>query len=165
MIELFKKFLPVGTNTDVTNEIKAVADGILVPIEKVPDETFSQKMLGDGVAIDLQTDIIVAPANGTITMIFPTLHAFGLSMENGIEILVHIGLNTVALNGKGFKQYINTGVPVKKGDRIIKVNRKFLIDGGYNPITMMIFTQTGGLQLNYTKNGKVYGGRSTVATF
>lgn len=164
MMELLKRMLNKIPES-AANEIVAVADGRLLPMEQVPDPVFSEKMLGDGVAIELSGDAVVAPADGVVSMIFPTLHAFGLTMDNGIEILVHIGLDTVSLNGRGFKSGIKQGTPVKKGDPIIEVDREFVRAQGLNPITMMIFTQTGGRSLTLTTGGNAEKGRSVVAAF
>lgn len=164
MMELLKRMLN-KTPEGAANEIVAVADGRLLPMEQVPDPVFSEKMLGDGVAIDLSGNAVVAPADGVVSMIFPTLHAFGLTMDNGIEILVHIGLDTVALNGRGFKSGIKQGTPVKKGDLIIEVDREFIRSQGLNPMTMMVFTQTGGHSLTFTTEGNAERGRSVVAAF
>ena len=164
MMELLKRMLN-KTPDGAANEIVAVADGRLLPMEQVPDPVFSEKMLGDGVAIDLSGNAVVAPADGVVSMIFPTLHAFGLTMDNGIEILVHIGLDTVALNGRGFKSGIKQGTPVKKGDLIIEVDREFIRSQGLNPMTMMVFTQTGGHSLTFTTEGNAERGRSVVAAF
>lgn len=164
MMELLKRMLN-KTPEGAANEIVAVADGRLLPMEQVPDPVFSEKMLGDGVAIDLSGNAVVAPADGVVSMIFPTLHAFGLTMDNGIEILVHIGLDTVALNGRGFKSGIKQGTSVKKGDLIIEVDREFIRSQGLNPMTMMVFTQTGGHLLTFTTEGNAERGRSVVAAF
>ena len=147
------------------NEIVAVADGVLLPIEQVPDPVFSQKMMGDGVAIDVSGSQVVAPADGVLSMLFPTLHAFGLTMDNGIEILVHIGLDTVALNGSGFASKLKVGTPVKKGMEIVRFDRELILGQGYNPMTMMIFTNTNGHTMKFVTEGNARKGRSVVAVF
>ena len=102
---------------------------------------------------------------GVLSMLFPTLHAFGLTMDNGIEILVHIGLDTVALNGRGFASKLKMGAPVKKGTEIVRVDREFILGQGYNPMTMMIFTNTNGHTMKFVTEGNVRKGRSVVAAF
>ncbi len=162
MMDFLKKlFNPIPPSAP--NELAAPADGRLLPVEQVPDPVFSRKMLGDGVAIALEGSQVVAPADGVVTMLFPTGHAFGLTMKNGIEILVHIGLDTVALNGKGFVPCAGVGDRVEKGQRIIEVDREYVMKQGYNPMTIMILTQTAGYDINYVTSGEVQRGRSVVA--
>ena len=163
-MDFLKKIMKTNPMS-TSNVLVAAADGRLLPMEQVPDPVFSQKMLGDGVAIDLTGDLVVAPADGVVSMLFPTGHAFGITMENGIEILVHIGLDTVALNGKGFAPCTVVGTSVKKGDQIVRVDREFVMKQGYNPMTIMILTQTGSHDINYTASGEVQRGRSVVAVF
>lgn len=147
------------------NSIAAVADGCIIPVEQLPDETFSKQMLGPSVAIELSGDRIVAPAAGVITMIFPTLHAFAITLKNNIEVLVHIGINTVELKGMGFKKCVNVGDSVNKGDTIILLDRKQIAQKGYDTSTVMIFTELAGHTISISAMGEVVKGRSTVATY
>ena len=107
-------------------ELKLIApiDGNTIALSNVPDPVFSQKMAGDGTAIDSTGDIVVAPCDGELTLIFKTNHAFAMSLDNGIELLVHIGIDTVSLNGEGFERLIEPGQTVKAGTPIIKINRE-----------------------------------------
>ncbi|WP_286908040.1 PTS sugar transporter subunit IIA [Clostridium sp. UBA1652] len=114
--------------------------GKIVNLEKVPDEMFSKKMLGDGAAVEIEDDIIHAPQDGVIRALFPTKHAFVLETKEGIEILVHIGLDTVDLDGEGFEAIVDIDSKVKAGDPIIKVDRKLIESKGFNLITMVIVT-------------------------
>ena len=134
MFELFKKHSEINNNDFV-----AVASGEIIPLAKVRDDVFSKKMLGDGVAIKPSDDIIVSPCNGVITMLFPTLHAFGIKNDDNVEALVHIGLDTVNLKGKGFKCYVKQGDRVKAGDKIIKIDSYDLMNKGYDLTTMLLF--------------------------
>ena len=90
--------------------IAAVVSGQIIPIEKVKDEAFAKKM-GDGVAIVPSDDYIVSPCDGTVSMLYPTLHAFAVTSEDGMDILIHIGIDTVKLKGKGFRGRIRKLVP------------------------------------------------------
>ena len=148
-----------------SNEIVALADGKMIALEKVDDEVFSKKIMGDGIAIQQTGNLIVAPASGTIRMMFPTMHAFGLVMENGIEILVHVGLDTVELKGKGFRRFVNVNAVVKKGDPIIQMDREFVEKEGYDSTALMIITECKGHQITFTQEGMVKKGKSVVATF
>ena len=147
------------------NELVAVADGKSIPLEEVPDEVFSQKMLGDGIAIELQGNTIVAPADGKLTMIFETLHSFGMILDNNMEILVHIGIDTVALNGKGFKKLAKENTYVKAGTPIISVDKDLVEENGYNTVTMMIITNSDKYELKMNEHGIVQKGKSIVLTY
>ncbi|WP_238906399.1 PTS glucose transporter subunit IIA [Clostridium sp. YIM B02506] len=120
--------------------IYSPAKGKIVNLENVPDEMFSKKMLGDGAAIEIDDDIIHAPQDGVIRALFPTKHAFVLETKERIQILVHIGLDTVSLEGKGFEAIVDIDSKVKAGDPIIKVDRSLIKSKGFNLITMVIIT-------------------------
>ena len=92
--------------------IAAVVSGQIIPIEKVKDEAFAKKMMGDGVAIVPSDDYIVSPCDGTVSMLYPTLHAFAVTSEDGMDILIHIGIDTVKLKGKGFRSFVKQGQKV-----------------------------------------------------
>ena len=95
--------------------------GTLALLEDVPDPVFSQKMMGDGVAVTPEIGIAVSPVDGEILQLFPTKHAIGIKAENGAEILIHIGLETVGMNGEGFTAFIKAGDKVKKGDSACRI--------------------------------------------
>jgi len=107
-------------------EIKAPIDGMLIAIEKIDDEVFSTKMVGDGLAIVPIGDTFAAPIDGVITKIFSTNHAFIIKNKQDLEVLVHIGLETVALKGEGFERLAQEGEEVKAGDPIIKVDLDYI---------------------------------------
>ncbi|MGF7058504.1 PTS sugar transporter subunit IIA [Brassicibacter mesophilus] len=123
-----------------TIEIKAPVTGKIIPIEEVDDKVFSEKMLGDGFAIIPEEDIIKSPCNGKIVQIFPTNHAIGLLADNGLEILIHIGMDTVELNGKGFERIIQSGDKVRVGDELIKFDRQFIKEKGKSIVTPVVIT-------------------------
>ncbi|MEQ8154174.1 MAG: PTS glucose transporter subunit IIA [Clostridiaceae bacterium] len=114
--------------------------GKVVDLEVVPDEMFSRKMLGDGVAIEIHDNIICSPVKGTIRALFPTKHAFLVETKEGVEVLVHIGLDTVDLKGEGFDSLADIDDKVKAGEPVIKVNRELVKEKGFNLITMVIVT-------------------------
>ena len=129
-----------------TQEIVAPISGRTVDITEVKDAVFSEKMAGDGLAIDPTGDIVVAPADGELTMLFGTKHAFGMTLTKGVQILVHIGLETVSLNGEGFTALKKQGDRVKKGEPIIKIDRAFITSKGISLITPIIFTELDKLK-------------------
>ncbi|MFR5527163.1 MAG: PTS glucose transporter subunit IIA, partial [[Clostridium] innocuum] len=106
-------------------ELLAVVDGTLIPIEDVKDPVFSQKMMGDGFAIASTGDTIYACADADITMLFPSNHAVGLTLKNGMEILIHVGIDTVNENGNGFTCLCEQGKAVEKGEPLLKMDRDY----------------------------------------
>jgi glucose-specific phosphotransferase system IIA component len=121
-------------------EIKAPVDGQVVALESVNDEVFSQKLVGDGVAIMPMSDVFTAPIDGTITKIFSTNHAYSIKSTKDLEVMVHIGLETVALEGKGFERLANEGDKVKAGDPIIRVDLGYIREHAKDIITPIIIT-------------------------
>ena len=103
--------------------------GQVVPLEQVPDDVFSQKMVGDGFAVIPEQDDVFAPVDGVVTMIFDTKHAFTIQTAGGSEVLVHMGLDTIRLNGAPFEVYIQRGDSVKVGQRIAKMDRAAIGSG------------------------------------
>lgn len=132
------KFFNKKQKTDL--KLVAPATGQALDLSKVPDPVFAQKMAGDGVAIDITGDTIVAPADGTLSLVFKTKHAFAMTLDNGIELLVHIGIDTVSLNGEGFEQLASEGAVIKAGTPIIKINRDFILEKGFSLITPVLIT-------------------------
>lgn len=118
----------------------APVDGNSIPITDVPDKIFAEKMMGDGIAFSYDSSIVCAPCDGTIIMIAETLHAFGIRAENGAEILIHIGMDTVSLEGKGFKKLVEIDRKVKRGTPIIRMDRKVLDEAGIDLVTPMVIT-------------------------
>jgi glucose-specific phosphotransferase system IIA component len=114
--------------------------GKVLSLDKVPDPIFSEKMMGDGLAIDPTKGIVVAPCDGKIIHVFPTKHAIGILTPEGLEILIHIGIDTVELNGKGFESFVEAEQVVKKGQDLIKVDLKYVKKHAKSLITPLIIT-------------------------
>lgn len=144
----------------------APISGKTVDITTVPDAVFAEKMAGDGLAIDPTGDTVVAPADGELTMLFGTKHAFGMTLDKGVQILVHIGLDTVTLNGEGFTALKNQGDMVKKGEPIVKIDRELIQGKGLSLITPVIFTDMDVLKSFEAQLGiDVIAGETTVLTY
>ncbi len=114
--------------------------GKTIDLSDTPDEVFAERMAGDGVAIDAIGDTFVSPCDGIISMIFRTNHAFGIKLENGVEILVHIGIDTVQLNGEGFTRICKENTKVKQGAPIIKIDRDLVLKKAKSLITPVLIT-------------------------
>ncbi len=134
--------------------------GILHPIEEVPDPVFSEKSMGEGFAIELTGREVIAPLSGTITATFPTGHAYGITTKEGTEILIHIGLETVALNGAGFEIKKKQNDTVKQGDVLVTVDVDYLKEQGKSLYSPVIFT--GGEKVELLKTGEVRAGDEDI---
>lgn len=126
--------------------IYAPVKGIVKEIEKVNDDVFSQKMLGEGVAVVASDSNVVAPISGVITAVFPTNHAIGITSDEGVEVLLHIGIDTVELDGKGFTGYVKLGDEVNTGDQLVSVNFDFIHDEGYEGDLIMVITNSANYE-------------------
>ena len=124
------------------NMIHSPCIGKVVPLTEVPDPTFAEKMLGDGFAVIPSEGKIYAPADGEVTMVFDTLHAVTMTTGSGVEILIHIGLDTVTLNGEPFTAHVAAGDQVKKGDLIMDVDLDKIEAAGLNRITPVLICNT-----------------------
>lgn len=153
MFGFLKKNKNQSTEENNNLTLMAVADGKVLPLSEVPDPVFAQKMAGEGVAIDITGDIIVAPADGELSLVFNTKHAFAMTLENGIELLVHVGIETVSLNGEGFEQLAEAGKKVKAGTPILKIDREFIIGKGLPLITPVLITNPDTTKSITTKEG------------
>ncbi len=122
-------------------EILSPVDGQVIDISEVPDAVFSQKMVGDGVAVRPAGDTFCAPISGKVTKIFSTDHAFSIKSDKDLEVMVHIGLETVALDGKGFERLVEEGSEVNAGDAIIKVDLPYLEAHAKSTLTPVIMTE------------------------
>ncbi len=130
-------------------KITAPMSGRCVPVTEVSDPTFSEKILGDGIAVIPTDGKIVSPVDGTVSTIADTKHAFGFLSDDGLDILVHVGLETVTLKGEGFKVHVKTGDKVKKGDLIAEVDLKLLEEKNINPITpVLVCNAPDGTKIN-----------------
>ncbi|CAO1610377.1 phosphotransferase system (PTS) beta-glucoside-specific enzyme IIBCA component [Brochothrix thermosphacta] len=132
----------VQSGSGDTKKIAAPTSGKVVPLEKVADTVFSEKMMGDGIAILPDDNTFVAPFNGTVTTVFPTKHAIGLTSDSGIELLIHIGLETVSLDGKFFTTFVEAGDTITEGQKLVEVALDQLIAAGYDITTPVIVTNT-----------------------
>ena len=130
----------------VTEEVHSVADGQVINIEDVKDPVFSQKMMGDGFAVEPDNGRIVSPVAGKVTSVFPTKHALGLVTDNGLEVLVHIGLDTVSLEGKPFEVKVSEGQTVAAGDLLVEADLDAIRAAGRETSTIVVFTNADAIK-------------------
>lgn len=151
-----------------SKDMVAVMNGQVIPMTEVPDEAFSSKALGDGVAFEPENEsMAVAPANGEIIVASQDMkHACGMRLDNGVEILIHVGIDTVAMNGDGFDLLVKAGQRVKAGTPLIRFDKEKIIKAGYKATTMLIVTDEGGVKyIEYKTGTMAEKGRTIVAKF
>ena len=136
----FEDETPVDKEVAKTNELYAVANGKLIPISEVADAVFSEKMMGDGFAVIPTSGEIFAPVSGTIASIFPTKHAVGIKTDSGIEVLLHMGINTVDLKGEPFTIYVEEGQHIARGQLIAEVDLAMLAVNEKKTDMIVVFT-------------------------
>ena len=152
------------TNAELKKFILAPLTGKVVPLEQVPDVVFSQKILGDGVAIIPEDGKIYAPVNGEVASVAETLHAYGFTSDDDLEILIHIGLDSVALKGEGFTSHVQVDDMVKAGDLIAEVDLEFLKSRNVPIITPVLICDDADELPMYAVEGNVTAGKDTVIT-
>lgn len=130
MFSLFKKSSAVSLYSPLSGEC--------VPVASIPDPVFAEKVLGDGVGITPTSGTVVAPADGTIIQVAHTFHALGIETADGLEILIHLGIDTVKLNGEGFTCHVKVGDKIKRGDKLMDVDWALLESKGYQTISPFI---------------------------
>ncbi|WP_046176328.1 PTS sugar transporter subunit IIA [Domibacillus indicus] len=139
--------------------------GDVVGLEEVPDPVFSQKMMGDGVAVNPAEGKVVAPADAKILNIFPTKHAIGLETAGGLEILIHVGLDTVNMKGEGFDIKVSEGDQVKKGDVLLTYSLELVREKAASVLTPMIISNGDMVQsMEKNENISAAAGETTVLT-
>lgn len=140
------KFLKKDQLDEIYSPVKK---GKLISIENVPDEVFAQKLMGEGVGFINEENGIYAPCDGVVIMTIPTKHAIGLQSKTGVEVLIHIGLNTVDLNGKGFTSYVKKGDKVRKGDKLISFDKQYMIENNIDLTTPMVITNGSEYNIDF----------------
>ena len=163
MFSLFKKSEEISNIKVSDDDIIAPQNGELIDITKVSDPVFAQKMMGESTAFRFKGNgvAICSPANGQLTVMFPTGHAFGITMNNGVELLIHIGIDTVKAKGNGFKILKKQGDVVQAGDAVVEVDFDKL-SKTYDMSTMMIVTNKNDKEITFIKPQTVVRGQSVV---
>lgn len=143
-------------------ELVAPMTGKAVQITEVPDPVFAEKMIGDGVAIEPTEGLVVAPCKGKVVQIFPTNHAIGIETKQGFDVLVHLGIDTVELNGKGFERLVEEGQDVEAGTPLIKMDLDIIVAEGKKTITPVIITTMDKITKMDITTGEVRAGKDAI---
>lgn len=160
---MFKKLFGKKEEPIKTIQMVAPLSGRAVSLNTVPDPVFSEKMMGDGIAIEPSEGVVVAPVDGEIIQVFPTKHAIGIRAKNGAEVLIHIGLETVSLQGEGFETHVKQGESVKTGDKLVSFDLETIREKAKSTVTPIIITNTEQAEsLELLFEGEVVGGETPI---
>lgn len=153
-----KETKPAAKPVSGPASVAAPVNGTCIPLSEVNDAVFSQKILGDGAAIIPSEGKVYAPVNGTVSTVFDTKHAIGLLSEDGVELLIHIGIDTVNLEGKHFTAHVESGQKIKQGDLLVSFDQEQIQKDGYDTVTPILITNTAefhSIHMNASGNVKV----------
>lgn len=153
LFDLFKK-----KNNDNVFEIYSPLNGKIIPLEEIPDEAFASKIIGDGVGIEPTGDTIYAPCDADDISIFDTNHAVSFETSNGLELIVHFGIDTVKLDGKGFERLVEDGQSVKKGDALIKFDLDYIKEHAKSHKTPVIISNMDEVEKIERSTGEIKAG-------
>lgn len=162
LFDKLKSLVSEDKSSSGSIEIIAPLSGEIVNIENVPDVVFAEKIVGDGIAIKPAGNKIVAPVDGTIGKIFETNHAFSIESDDGIELFVHFGIDTVELKGEGFKRIAEEGQAVKKGDLIIEFDLALLEEKAKSVLTPVVISNMDEIKELNKLTGSVTVGETVV---
>ena len=151
MFDSLKKMIEKNAKTI---SLKAVEDGRTIPMDEVNDQTFAQELLGPGIAIVPSNGTVVSPINGTIATVMDTKHAVCIQGEDGLELIVHAGLDTVELNGKYYQTYKEIGDQVKAGDVLLEFDLEEITKAGYDVTTPIVITNLGDYKITKCLTGQ-----------
>lgn len=157
MISIFKK-------KEKSIQVVTPVTGDMISLKDVPDKVFASGMMGEGVAFKFDSDTLFSPCEGTVIMLPKSLHAVGIKSKNGAELLIHVGLDTVELNGNGFQALVSEGQKIKRGTPILKVDHDYLKENGKNSTTPMVVTNSNEFQVEIAPNQKVNEAETVVMT-
>lgn len=154
MLNLFKK--------DKIFKIIAPMNGKVLDIKETPDPVFAEKMVGDGVAIEPIEGLVFSPMEGEIVQIFPTKHAIGLKNSEGVELLIHIGIDTVTMQGEGFEIFVSLGDKVKIGQKLLAFDLELVKSKAKSCITPIVVTNLPPLEIQTKHQGQVSVGSNVI---
>lgn len=150
---------------DTGSKLYAPISGNLIALTDVSDPVFAQKMLGDGVAIEPAEGKVYAPCDATVTTVMDTKHALGLTAADGVEVLIHVGMDTVSLGGEGFTPHVGEGDKVKKGDLLLEFDMEFIKGKGLPLVTPMIIANMDAVKDMTPAAGSAVAGETVAVTY
>lgn len=146
----------------INESLVSIVDGETISITAVPDEVFSEKLLGEGIAFITESKTIVAPCAGELTTVFPGGHAYGITRKDGVEILIHVGIDTIQLNGEGFYPRVKQGEKIKAGETLVDLDLDFLRTTSLDLSIMLIVLNNNGKEIKISEYGSVRKNKSEV---
>lgn len=147
-------------------KIVAPVTGKCLDISEIPDQLFASKAMGEGVALRYEGDTIYSPCDGSVTVVAQTKHAVGLTSSDGLEVLIHVGVETVNLGGKGFESLVSVGQNVKVGTPLLKIDRAFMKENNIDLITAMVLTNGAEFDLSLSNvNSDIQQGKTYLVTY
>lgn len=156
---------PTQAEPPVPGEIKSPLSGRIIPLEEIPDQVFSQGVLGEGVGIEPTDNVVLAPADGEVsTVMEDSGHACGLLLDNGVELLIHVGMDTVSMGGDGFQLHVKEGDRVRLGDKLITFDPEKIRRAGHPTTTAFVVTEPADLTFAFHTNQTAQAGKTTVMT-
>ncbi|UOQ95251.1 PTS glucose transporter subunit IIA [Halobacillus shinanisalinarum] len=158
---MFKKLFG---NKEQFVSILAPVKGKVLALEEVPDPVFSERMMGEGIAVEPTDGTVVSPVEGEVVQLFPTKHAVGLKTKTGAEILIHIGLETVSMDGEGFEAFVKQGDKVKAGDRLITFDVNLVGEKAKSTVTPIIITNSDEFEVKLTEEKEATAGETELLT-
>lgn len=161
-MRLVDRFKKQAKNETYPQDLTSVVSGKVINIEDVNDDVFSEKMMGDGVAVIPNDNEVLAPADGEIISIYPTGHAINMHLDIGVDLIIHIGIDTVELNGNGFIKKVKSGQKVQRGDLLVRLDKK-TIPAETDLTTMMLFPESKETNFTKTMVTNVKAGNTVVA--
>lgn len=151
--------------TETCHELKAPLSGHVIPMEQIPDQVFSQGVLGQGVGIEPTGNVVVAPADATVsTVMTDSKHACGLLLDNGVELLIHVGMDTVTMGGDGFQLHVKEGDRVHTGDKLITFDPEKIRAAGHPTTTAFVVTEPGSAHFNFHTGLDAQAGQTAIIT-
>lgn len=151
--------------SETSHELKAPLSGYVIPMEQIPDQVFSQGVLGQGVGIEPTGNVVVAPADATVsTVIEDSKHACGLLLDNGVALLIHVGMDTVTMGGDGFQLHVKEGDRVHAGDKLITFDPEKIRAAGHPTTTAFVITEPGSVHFNFHTGLDAQAGETAIIT-
>ncbi len=146
-------------------QLLSVCDGSCAELSQIPDEAFSSGMLGQGVAVFPKSNRFFSPVNGRVESIAESRHAYTILSEDGLELLIHIGVDTVELKGEGFTPHTKEGAAIRAGDPLADADLKLISDRGFSTVTAVLITNHEKIEITEQRYGEVTGGRDAILTY